>query len=235
VLLTEDKRLKQYDELLAESRALQSNADFWKEQNLTNPMQKMKGALVDTQIAALSAGNILTPPAVGAANAAASTLSWAADYLPQPGSAGEKRGEEMGKWSAGGAGVGAIIGIPGGPAGIAGGALLGGAIGAEVGYLVGTFKILDDAAKGASNALQFLWKFGPGTGGRDGPSDAKPEKHSMNFIPPQKDQKPIMLSSTLNVDGRTLAEQVSEHLADLFTHPTSAPAANGLAYCDTWR
>jgi hypothetical protein len=58
----------------------------------------------------------------------------------------------------------------------------------------------------------------------------EPEKHSMNFIPPSKGERPVVLSSTLNIDGRTLAEQVSEHLASLFEHPTSAPAANGLAY-----
>ena len=52
----------------------------------------------------------------------------------------------------------------------------------------------------------------------------------MNFIPPPRTERAIILSSTLNIDGRTLAEQLSEQTAALYEHPTSAAAANGLAY-----
>jgi hypothetical protein len=214
---------------LAEARKVMPNAEWWAQQNATNPMQKMKGALVDAQIAALSAGQILSPLGVGAASAASSSLGWAAGILPEPGSAGEKRGETMGAWGLAGGVFGAGVGLLGGPPGVVGGAVLGTAIGAEVGYLVGTFKMLDDAAKGAGTALQFLWKYGPGTGGR--PSDggeAKPEKHSMNFIPPPKDQKPIVLTSSIKIDGQTLAEAVSEKLASLYEFPTQSANADGM-------
>lgn len=48
-----------------------------------------------------------------------------------------------------------------------------------------------------------------------------------NFNPGQKKQvlQPITLS--LNLDGRTLGQAVSEVLEDLYTHPTGPPQANG--------
>jgi hypothetical protein len=66
--------------------------------------------------------------------------------------------------------------------------------------------------------------------GPDGIPGAAGQKQSWNVIPPPRNQTPIVLSSTLNLDGRTLADQMSEHLASLFEHPISAPASNGLAY-----
>jgi hypothetical protein len=133
-LLTEDKMLKQYDELLAESRAVQSNADFWATENKTNEMQRLRGAAVDAQIAALAAGQIVAPVAVGASKEAADALGWAAGLLPAPGSAGEKHLEQAGKWGLGGALLGALLGIPGGLPGIITGAALGGTVFGTSGY-----------------------------------------------------------------------------------------------------
>jgi hypothetical protein len=226
-LMTDPKMLQQYDELLKESHDIMANKDWWAQQNATNPMQKMKGAMVDAQIAALAAGQVLTPPAVGAAAAAASVLGWAAGILPAPGSAGEKRGEKMGEWGGIGAVIGGVLGIPGGPAGIAGGALLGGSVGGEVGYLIGTFKILDDAAKGAAGALEFLWKYGPGSGGRDA-MPADPKKQSWNVIPPPSGEQTIQVATTINVDGRKLAEVVTKHQAR-----DGAGPAEGAPYHDS--
>ena len=226
-LMTDEKMLKQYDELLAESKAVMANTQWWSQQNATNPMQKMKGAMVDAQIAALRAGQILTPLATGAAGAAASSLGWAAGILPEPGSAGERRGESMGAWGLAGGVFGAGVGLLGGPPGVVGGAVLGTAIGAEVGYLVGTFKMLDDAAKGASSALGLIWKYGPGTGGRD---EIKGEKHSMNFIPPPQNRQPIVLTANMTMDSNTVAKIVEDKIAERNELPDSASSANGVAY-----
>jgi hypothetical protein len=48
-----------------------------------------------------------------------------------------------------------------------------------------------------------------------------------NFHPGQRQQvlQPIKLD--LNVDGRMLAQTVADIFEDLYTHPTSGPAANG--------
>jgi hypothetical protein len=133
-LLTEDKMLAQYDEVLAEARAAQSNTDFWASQNKSNQMQRLRGAAVDVQIAALNAGKIIAPPVVGAAGGLASVLGWAANYLPSPGTSGEKHLEKAGAWGAGGAALGAMLGIPGGFLGIGAGALLGGSVFGAAGY-----------------------------------------------------------------------------------------------------
>jgi TP901 family phage tail tape measure protein len=226
-LLTEDKMLKQYDEVLADARAAQSNTAFWNEQNKANPTQRMKGALVDAQIAALAAGQILTPPAVGAASGAASVLGWGAGLLPEPNSQGAKRGEAMGAGAAVGGIIGGVVGVTGGPPGILGGALLGGALGADAGYLIGTFNSLDTAAKGAADALKFLWKYGPGAGGR-GDNDAAPKR--MNFIPPPPQKTEMHNVTSINIDGQQLARIIDHHIAQDGELPDSSDRANGVAY-----
>jgi hypothetical protein len=50
----------------------------------------------------------------------------------------------------------------------------------------------------------------------------------MNFLQgPDKSPKATPISLSLNIDGRTLAQTVSQQLADLLTFPTGAPAADG--------
>ena len=134
-LLTEDKMLKQYDDLLAESHAILPNAEFWKQQNSTNEMQRLRGAAVEAQVAALNAGKIIAPFAVGAAEQASSVLGWAADYLPKPDTAGERHLERSGAWALGGAALGGTIGAFGGPPEIVAGSMLGSAIFGGAGYL----------------------------------------------------------------------------------------------------
>jgi hypothetical protein len=220
--------LKQYDEVLSASRAAMSNADFWNQQNASNEMQKMKGALVDAQIAALAAGKILAPPATGAADLAASTLGWASGILPEPGSAGERHLEAAGKWGLGGALLGGILGIPGGPAGIAGGAALGGTVFGSAGYAADKVRDLGAAAVEAATGL---WKLlFPGSPAPAGSGDAKAgEKQSLNLIPP-KDSRPIVVSSVIKLDGETIAQNTQEHLADATEHSTTAPFADGTRY-----
>jgi hypothetical protein len=228
-LMTEDKMLEQYDDVLAEAQRVKANADFWNQINATNPAQQMKGAMVDAQIAALNAGNVLTPPAIGAAKAASGITGWAAGLLPAPDSAAQKRGEMMGAGAGVGAVIGGGIGVLGGPVGVLGGAVLGGAIGADAGYLAGTFTTLDSAARGAADALKFLWKYGPGSGGRD---DALSPRR-MNFISPDSHgTKPIFVTAELLVDGEKLAQTSMTKLADMAENTISASANNGGAYAD---
>jgi hypothetical protein len=52
----------------------------------------------------------------------------------------------------------------------------------------------------------------------------------MTFLQgPQQSPKPQQISLSLSVDGRKLAQTLSENLSDLMNFPTGAPAANGLA------
>lgn len=48
-----------------------------------------------------------------------------------------------------------------------------------------------------------------------------------NFSPGEKKQILQPVTITLNIDGRALAQSVSDVLEDLYTHPTSGPAPNG--------
>jgi len=48
-----------------------------------------------------------------------------------------------------------------------------------------------------------------------------------NFTPGEKKQVLQPIQMTLNIDGRTLAQAVSDILEDLYTHPTGAPSPNG--------
>lgn len=120
----------------------------------------------------------------------------------------------------GGAGVGAGVGALGGPVGAIGGGLLGGAAGAVGGFTLDAL----DATKGLGWGLGLL----PGTLKPAAPAD--PEKHSMNFIaPPQQDKKPIVLTAKLDINSRTLAQTLSQALADLYENSPNAASMNGVA------
>jgi hypothetical protein len=60
-MMTGPAMLKQYDEVLAGARNLQSTPDFWKEQAAANPMQQLKSAWTDVQAVLLSIGQIALP------------------------------------------------------------------------------------------------------------------------------------------------------------------------------
>jgi hypothetical protein len=59
-----------------------------------------------------------------------------------------------------------------------------------------------------------------------------PVAQPMGFLtgPPSQSNKPQQITLRLDVNGRTLAQAVSEELSDLMLFPTGAPAANGLAH-----
>jgi len=62
-------------------------------------------------------------------------------------------------------------------------------------------------------------------------SSPKLQKQGWNVIP-KRDGRPIVLSSALNIDGRTLAETIASHMAALYENSSVSPAANGLAMLD---
>jgi hypothetical protein len=120
-------------------------------------------------------------------------------------------GSDANKWKIGtrgieGAGIGAAIGfvtpVPGGAAiGAATGAIIGGGLGA----------LETEQMKG--------WK-GPGSPAWKAPN--------LSLQPPAAPKLPP-ITLQLNIDGRTLAQAVSEELGQLHEHATGAPAANGLS------
>jgi hypothetical protein len=51
---------------------------------------------------------------------------------------------------------------------------------------------------------------------------------SINFVPPQQQQsKPIVLTAKLDIDSRTLAQSMSQAIAELLENSHNAPSMNG--------
>lgn len=102
------------------------------------------------------------------------------------------------------------------------------------------------AIRGAIGALESgaasLWDkikgwWGSHTGG-SGPPDGGPFAipgaggpllHKESFVAPSGNKRPIVTTTALNIDGRQLASQISEHLAELMEFPNQAPYGDGTA------
>lgn len=114
-----------------------------------------------------------------------------------------------------GAIVGGAAGLVGGPGGALGGALLGGAVGGVLGTAESFMK--EDQHRREQGLRAY-----------ERPGDAyqrRIDKLKESNAAPKAVFPPISLS--LNVDGRALAQAVSEELGQLHEHATGAPAANG--------
>lgn len=70
--------------------------------------------------------------------------------------------------------------------------------------------------------------------GKNAPEQVYPggtlRQKSSFFDPGQRQMKPQPISMSLNIDGKTLAQAVSDQLANLYGFPTGAPAADGLGH-----
>ena len=151
--------------------------------------------------------------------------------VPKKDSFGEALGPGMGA----GAFAGGIVGLPFGQplVGAAGGALVGGAIS-------GGNWIYDQLFGGSKTGAEAGAESGTRKGAREGviegfgslntsPGKAGEPAHKMNFLQgPKQVIKPQPVSLSLNIDGRTLAQAVSEIQSALYEFPGGAPAANGL-------
>jgi hypothetical protein len=63
-----------------------------------------------------------------------------------------------------------------------------------------------------------------------GTGSPKLEKQSWNAIPPPKNERPIVLSSVINLDGQTIADNTQRAIASSIEHPTTAAYADGSRY-----
>jgi hypothetical protein len=242
-ILTNPDMLKQFDQVLGDAQSVQDPKEWWAQQAKLNPALRMRQDWVKAQEAALAGGQILQPMFSGIANTSAAVLGWGANYLPQPGSAGEKRGEAMGAGAAIGAGIGGVVGgVAGGIGGAGvgaipgalGGAALGGAIGGAGGYLVESFIQLKASAESAAKALGTMFP-GPGPGidsnqhtgpsNSNGPVDDNQQisPKRMNYIPPPQGTKPIVTTTNISIDGNVMARALAQYLAEMLEFPNQAP------------
>jgi hypothetical protein len=125
-----------------------------------------------------------------------------------------------------GAGVGAAWGALGGPFGVAGGAVAGGVVGGVEGvaeeYLrnMKTSQVITgNSVAETADAVHSLAAAIRGMPG--GPGGV--------FAGGTSREAPPQIALSLNINGRTLAEAVSDSLASLHTYPTGAPAADGMS------
>ncbi len=92
---------------------------------------------------------------------------------------------------------------------------------ASVRELNGSINSLGGVATGAKGAI--------GPSGIPG-ATGTPERHSMNFIPPPHDRRPIVLTANMTMDSNTVAKIVEDKIAERNELPDSASSANGVAY-----
>jgi hypothetical protein len=84
----------------------------------------------------------------------------------------------------------------------------------------------------AQPAASARWQapMGRGADGAMPSQPAAPERgllQSVNWQPPTKSAQPVHVASTLNIDGRMLAQAVADKLAEMMEFPTSAPYWDG--------
>jgi hypothetical protein len=114
------------------------------------------------------------------------------------------------------------------------------AIGAFIALEWDTFKTAIGSVRDALAGF-FSWLGGiaekikglfPGGGGqlKKDLDDANRNYVPMRFDPGTTKTKVTPISLSLNVDGRTLAQSISEQLEQLYEHATGAPSANGMGH-----
>jgi hypothetical protein len=70
----------------------------------------------------------------------------------------------------------------------------------------------------------------PGTGNPMGDSGGLKQNQNFKFDPSTSQTKATPINLTLNVDGRTLAQSISEQLDQLYEHATGSPNYNGQSH-----
>lgn len=202
-----------------------------------SPMQQGRTTIADFQNVMMDLGKTVLPSVVGVMKDIDGTLKAIRSILP--GGKDDDKNKGADKWKVGtraleGAALGATWGMLGGPGGAAGGALAGGAVGGLLGIAEGVLRRdmtqTGDAAAAAASSIRNMGDAIRGIPSRPGilvpnPGAASP----MGYLQgPPKATKAQPISLSLNIDGRTLAQAMSDQIADLLNFPTGAPAANGL-------
>lgn len=156
--------------------------------------------LAEFNVTMMRLGDTVLPAVTGALRDFSSVLQGIRALIPGQGAA--KIGTRGIEFATAG---GILGGIFGGPIGLIGGAMFGGAVGLTEGSM-------ENDAKGKWTS--------PGKTGH-------PAKQ-MNFLQgPPIELKPRPISLSLNVDGRTLAQSISDQLEYLYEHATGAPSYDG--------
>jgi hypothetical protein len=214
-------------------------ASFMSDYAKQSPVQQFRTTLADFQNVLMDIGTTVLPSVTGALRDFKSALDSIRSILPGP-----SDGRSGDKWSVGttaieGAAAGAVVGsfFPG--VGTVGGAALGGVTGAAMAAIhnfgvsaAGAGTQSSGAAENVNKltgAITGLGAAAAGAGGVfPGGTSRAPEAKRMRFLqgPPQKD-KPIQISMALDIDGRTLAQAISDQIDNLYGFPTGAPAADG--------
>jgi hypothetical protein len=176
-------------------------------------VQTAHTTLAEFNVTLMRLGDTVLPAATGALRDFSSVLQGIRALIP---------GSDDSKWRVGtraiegaaiGAGIGLVTPIPGGAA-------IGGAAGAIIG---GGFGALETPSGKKWTS--------PGKTGRPSEMIDRPPADKMKFLQgPPITLKPQPISLSLNVDGRTLAQSMTEQLEYLTEHATGAPAYNGQSH-----
>jgi hypothetical protein len=184
-------------------------------------VQQARTTMADLNIVLMDLGQKVLPPVTGALREFSGVLEKIRAALPKS-ITGDAKAADAAKWGVGttavqGAAIGAGVGALAAGVGALPGSLLGAAAGA------GAAAVHDSIVGGAVDKKE---------GGRayERPGDQyerRMERLKEGSAAPKAVFPPITMN--LNIDGRTLAQAVSEDLGQLHEHATGAPAANGLS------
>ena len=135
----------------------------------------------------------------------------------------------------GGIALGTLVGIPAAITGIVAAVIALGALEWDKvrGYLLAFNQAITDFIHWLGSIADKVKGLFSGVGGgnsdplKKGLDDANKNYVPMRFTPGSNQPKPQPISLSLNVDGRTLAQSMSEQLESLYGFPTTAPSSNG--------
>ncbi len=187
-------------------------ASFMQDYDAGSAMQRARTTIAEFNVTMMDIGDKVLPPVTGALKDFKAVLEGIRNVIPSA----KVNDGIMGKRALEGAVAGAAGGfIFAGPGGALAGGVGGGVIGAAEAHM---------EQKAAENPGKHGW-WNP----RQPIKEARERAASAASQPPlqvQQVRQPVNLS--LNIDGRTLAQAVSEILSSYYTFATQAPAADGL-------
>jgi hypothetical protein len=218
-------RMHAIDELRKSQEFASRYGSFHRDYLAGSPLQDARQAVAQFNVTAGQLGDFILPSAAEALKRFSIGLEKFRSVLPG-GPDGKPSEGAVEAWGGGAIGtvLGGVVGAVGGPFGIAGGAMVGGMTGAAIGGTMGIARDYmnglapsrkddkqadSDAVHSLAAAIRGMPAAGPG-GVFAGGTSRTPQ-----------------ISLSLNLDGRTLAQAVSDSLATLGEHATGAPAFDG--------
>ncbi len=200
-------------------------------------VQQARTAMAEFNITMMDIGAHTLPAVNSALRDFKGVLEGLRNIIPgaKPGAGGASVGARALEGAAAGAAGGAIYGAFGGPVGALGGAAIGGALGTAYSFMENYTPQLHadmEAAKERRKrqAAKYNW-WGKYIGDSDSGEAAPDKSKSSGTFPAipnqQQSQRPVQLN--LNIDGKTLAQALSESNNQYLGFPTQAPAADGMS------